>query len=603
MEERQKLCDELLQIGRRLEECIETEIDMRMTKALADILWTAREKDVFLPFSCLAEELELNEAEQLLLCLLWYLSEKHTDAPAEKIRKLCQKSFPVCFWHYGDRVCLSPVTIAFLRGEMPGFESGVELRFPQKEICYGADGLLQVGKNMLQKTEVWDKTPAALVLCGEEGSGRHFLAEQIAAREETAILFLADTERERAPREFHDILLCARLYHALICVEGRQSRLLKRLSGYVPFLLLVMEEKEKFCYEDTGYILNMQEITAPSAEVKQEIIRDILEKQGTVLPDGMTVNLLLSKQLPIGSYLRFVKGICLKLRMGGQVSEGEIHETISGQLTWLPANRTFEELKLPNQQYQQLRKICGMIGARRQVLEQWGYGRKYKYGNGISVLFYGSPGTGKTMAAQVLANALGLPLFRVDLSRLTSKYIGETQKNIGKIFEEAKKNECILFFDEADAIFAKRSEVSDAQDRYSNAETAYLLQCMEQYDGISVLATNFLQNFDEAFRRRITYMIHFPMPDENLRAQLWQSVFPEEAQLSSDIDYEMLAKTFEMSGASIKNASFHAACCAWAENSEIRLRHLLEGIQNEYVKTGKSFDEEQCQLQKALQEE
>lgn len=153
-------------------------------------------------------------------------------------------------------------------------------------------------------------------------------------------------------------------------------------------------------------------------------------------------------------------------------------------------------------------------------MEEWGFGNKFSYGNGMSVLFYGAPGTSKTMAAQVMANRLGLPLLRVDLSQVTSKYIGETQKNIGKIFNEADKCECILLFDEADAIFAKRSDVSDAQDKYSNAETAYLLQRIEQYAGVSILATNLLQNFDDAFRRRISYMVHFPMPDEKLRFEL-----------------------------------------------------------------------------------
>ena len=154
---------------------------------------------------------------------------------------------------------------------------------------------------------------------------------------------------------------------------------------------------------------------------------------------------------------------------------------------------------------------------------------------------------------------------------MVSKYVGETQKNIGKIFDEADKCDCILLFDEADAIFSKRSEVSDAQDRYSNAEIAYLLQRMEQYQGVSILATNLLQNFDEAFRRRISYMVHFPMPDAALREELWNSIFPGKTKLG-------------------------AACRASAQESPVKMCHILEGIGNEYAKQGRSMSAAQKEL-------
>ena len=233
-------------------------------------------------------------------------------------------------------------------------------------------------------------------------------------------------------------------------------------------------------------------------------------------------------------------------------------------------------------------------------MEQWGFGRKFSYGNGISVLFYGAPGTGKTMAAQVLATELGRPLYRVDLSQLISKYIGETQKNIGKVFDEADRCDCILLFDEADAIFTRRSDVSDAQDRYSNAETAYLLQRIEQYAGISVLATNLLQNFDEAFRRRISYMVHFPMPDASLRKELWEEIFPADTPVDPEVDTCMLAQAFEISGAAIKNAAMHGALEAASEHSPVKMKHLLAGIQNEYSKQGRNFSAAQKELLEAF---
>ena len=189
----------------------------------------------------------------------------------------------------------------------------------------------------------------------------------------------------------------------------------------------------------------------------------------------------------------------------------------------------------------------------------------------------------------------------MDLSQLISKYIGETQKNIGKIFDEAEKCDCILLFDEADAIFTKRSDVSDAQDRYSNAETAYLLQRIEAYAGVSILATNLLQNFDEAFRRRISYMVHFPMPDVTLRKELWETIFPKETPISMEVDPLMLAQAFELSGASIKNAALHGALLASAEGSDVRMCHILDGIRNEYGKQGKSFSSTQRELLDAYQ--
>ncbi len=298
--------------------------------------------------------------------------------------------------------------------------------------------------------------------------------------------------------------------------------------------------------------------------------------------DDQLLNQLAGRQLPTGSYLQLLKNVREELLCGNTAKAELFREHHSSNLRMLRADRTFEELKLPSKSYDQLRKISRMAAIRETVLKGWGFDEKFSYGNGLSVLFYGAPGTGKTMAAQVLANELQMPLYRVDLSQIVSKYIGETQKNIGRIFDEADRYECILLFDEADAIFAKRSDVSDAQDRYSNAETAYLLQRIEQYSGISILATNLLQNFDEAFRRRISYMVHFPMPDAELRRQLWESIFPGNTPVSAEVDFGMLAQAFEMSGASIKNAALHSALMACSEGTDVCMRHILDGVQSEY---------------------
>ena len=260
----------------------------------------------------------------------------------------------------------------------------------------------------------------------------------------------------------------------------------------------------------------------------------------------------------------------------------------------------WEDLVLPEASKKLLQDICSRSRNQELVYGTWEFSSRFPYGLGTSILFTGSPGTGKTMAAQVMANELGMPLYRVDLSQLISKYIGETQKNIGRIFEEADKCDCILLFDEADAIFTKRSDVSDAQDRYSNAETAYLLQRIEQYSGVSILATNLLQNFDDAFRRRISYMVHFPMPDAALRKELWESIFPKDTPVAGEVDALMLAQAFELSGASIKNAALHGALLAASEGVPVGMKHLLGGIENEYGKQGKNFSTSQRELLEAF---
>lgn len=203
------------------------------------------------------------------------------------------------------------------------------------------------------------------------------------------------------------------------------------------------------------------------------------------------------------------------------------------------------------------------------------------------MLFAGPPGTGKTMAAQVLARELNLELYKVDLSGVLSKYIGETQKNLREIFDEVKKSRSILFFDEADVLFGKRVDVTDARDISANAQTAYLLQKMEEYDGITILATNLLQNFDDAYKRRIKFIIRFTFPRKERRIQLWQKVFPRQMPLGSDLDIEYLAENFELSGAAIKNIAVNAAFLAASRQEITGMEHIMTALQQEYEKSGK----------------
>ena len=202
---------------------------------------------------------------------------------------------------------------------------------------------------------------------------------------------------------------------------------------------------------------------------------------------------------------------------------------MENKATHIKPKRLWDEVILPPEQKELLRNACNQVKFRHVVYGEWGFEKKLSYGKGVSILFAGPPGTGKTMSAEVVAKELMLEIYKIDLSQVISKYIGETEKNLHEIFHEAQFSNAILFFDEADALFGKRSEVKDSHDKYANIETAYLLQKIEEYAGITILATNFSQNIDDAFMRRLNYVIKFPFPDAEYREKIWRSMFPAEA--------------------------------------------------------------------------
>ena len=250
--------------------------------------------------------------------------------------------------------------------------------------------------------------------------------------------------------------------------------------------------------------------------------------------------------------------------------------------------RSWDDLVLPEDSLAQLRELCSQVRFHHRVYGAWGFDRKLSLGKGISVLFSGPPGAGKTMGAEVLGAELGLDLFKIDLSQVVSKYIGETEKNLNRVFEEARASNAILFFDEADALFGKRSEVRDSHDRYANIEIAYLLQQMEEYEGLSVLATNLKKNLDEAFTRRLSFIIDFPFPDEQSRLRIWQTVWPPELPLGSDLDLAYMAKRYRVAGGSIKNIAVAAAFLAVEDDDPVKTHHLVRAARRELQKMGKS---------------
>lgn len=250
---------------------------------------------------------------------------------------------------------------------------------------------------------------------------------------------------------------------------------------------------------------------------------------------------------------------------------------------------TWDDIVLPDDARTQLQEMYQWVVHRHKVLHEWGFGRKLAYGRGVSALFAGPSGTGKTMSAEIIAKALGLDLYKINLSSVVSKYIGETEKNLERIFTAAENANAILFFDEADALFGKRSEVRDAHDRYANIEIAYLLQRMEQYEGITILATNLRQNIDDAFLRRLQFIIEFPFPDEERRRQIWEILMPKEAPRDEAIDYEFLAKQFRFTGGNIKNIVLKAAFLAATGGGCITMEYLVRATWRESQKIGQAI--------------
>jgi SpoVK/Ycf46/Vps4 family AAA+-type ATPase len=247
----------------------------------------------------------------------------------------------------------------------------------------------------------------------------------------------------------------------------------------------------------------------------------------------------------------------------------------------------WDDLILPRLTFQRVKEIAAAIRHRHLVYSEWGFGKRIGAGLGLKVLFSGPSGTGKTMTAGVIARDFGLDLYKIDLSSIVSKYIGETEKNLDRIFRAAKSSNAILFFDEADALFGKRSEVKDAHDRYANIEVAYLLQKIEEYEGVVILASNLSKNIDEAFSRRMHCVVEFPLPDETHREQLWRGMFPPEVPLGNDVDFQFLAKQFPIAGGDIRNVALDAAFLAAQDGRVVTMRELAKALARQMIKQGK----------------
>lgn len=289
-------------------------------------------------------------------------------------------------------------------------------------------------------------------------------------------------------------------------------------------------------------------------------------------------------------------GVRAHLRNGGagsRFSPEDLWEACREQTSWklsqfarpIAPVFSWDDIVLPEETLKQLHEIAAQVRQRARVYYDWGFGEKLVRGRGVSALFAGVSGAGKTMAAEVLAKHLRLDLYRIDLAGVVSKYIGESEKNLRKVFDAAERSGAILFFDEADALFGRRTEVKDSHDRFANIEVDYLLQRMEDYRGLSILATNRKNEVDRAFLRRLRFLVDFPFPDASQRLQIWRRVFPPQTPLG-DLDYEMLSR-MEIAGGNIRNIALAAAFLAAQAGEDVEMRHLIHAARREYIKMDK----------------
>jgi SpoVK/Ycf46/Vps4 family AAA+-type ATPase len=278
---------------------------------------------------------------------------------------------------------------------------------------------------------------------------------------------------------------------------------------------------------------------------------------------------------------------------GDVVSMTELWEACRQQSQWqlddlaqrIEPAYGWDDLVLPAEVDAQLREIGAQVMYRHLVYGAWGYEHRLNRGRGISALFAGASGTGKTMAAEVLANELKLPLYRIDLAGVVSKYVGETEKNLRRIFHSAEQSGTVLFFDEADALFGKRTDVKDSHDRYANIEVNYLLQLMETYSGLAILATNRRQAIDRAFLRRLRFVVDFVFPGVYHRRRIWRRVFTSDVPLGR-IDYNQLAQ-LEIAGGNIHSIALNAAFLAAADGGVVQMEHIMAAARREYAKIDK----------------
>ncbi len=449
-----------------------------------------------------------------------------------------------------------------------------------------------------------------ILLRGTASAGRRTTVQALLAGMNQNILVVEPSSLPHAgenlalalSRSMPELAREARFLRAAILIRGESlSTAIEDNSAQLALVLQALEQCEQLVIltlpdaakARTANALCAEEVHVPfptTAQQRQAWKQALAQKNLSALPPQ--INAITRRlKLPVGAIWRAVAQLPLQ---GGEVDVealtcaaragishdlDELAQRIDTSLSW-------EHVILPEDLQAKLQEIVSHAQLQEQVFEQWGFAERLPYGRGLSCLFSGPPGTGKTMIGALLGKELGKAVYRVDVSKLVSKYIGETEKNLSRLFAQARKAQAILLFDEADSLFAKRTQVKGSNDRFANMEVNYLLQQMESYDGITILTTNLLHGIDEAFLRRLRFRIDFPMPDIEARTRLWKSMLPPRARVAADIDFFGLAEAVELSGGHIKNAVLRAAFYAARAGTAIEHDHLFDAAVAEARETG-----------------
>ena len=449
-----------------------------------------------------------------------------------------------------------------------------------------------IDPEMVALAQAWSRSatladaPVAQLECGDAGQLVQALAAQLqlqAVRLSTLPLPEATVDREQLARLWEREAL---LRGALLWVEAGDGN--ARLADFVDRLqALVVTSGAPLPLRRARHLLRGR---GGDAAARLAVWRQQLGARAAAM-NGALTPLAEQFELPAAA----IEHVARDWQQAGQTSAHSLWQAarararrdIDGLAERIDACATWDDLVLPAPTLALLRSMAAQVRQRHRVLRDWGFAERSSRGLGLGALFAGASGTGKTMAAEVLANHLQLDLYRIDLAALVSKYIGETEKNLSRVFAAAEASGAILLFDEADALFGKRSEVRDSHDRYANLEVSYLLQRIESWRGLAILTSNLRLAIDPAFMRRLRFIVNFPFPDDAARALIWQRAFPPRAPLQ-DIDVGKLAR-LSIAGGSIRNVALNAAYLAADDGAAISMRHLRSAADAEFAKADKQL--------------
>ncbi|WJN57322.1 ATP-binding protein [Pseudomonas sp. SO81] len=449
---------------------------------------------------------------------------------------------------------------------------------------------LAVSTSAIEHLQLCRNRLRPILLSGDDSLGQQDVAADIARRLGVVLFRLRAGDIPCSPHEQAALAIlwqreAALLSGALLVVQQDDDKSLEQFVARLDGLIIIASRSPSSIDGEPF------RVERPDVPEQRRLWREALGERAAALESLLDT---LAGQYRLGA--RRIASIAAQLNGSPQIDLPLLHEACRSEVPNMSelaqpieARAGWENLVLPEAQLLTLRQIAVHTHHRLTVHHDWGFADQGSRGLGIATLFWGDSGTGKTLAAEVLAHTLGLALYRIDLSAVVSKYIGETEKNLRRVFDSAEELGAILLFDEADALFGKRSEVKDSHDRYANIEVSYLLQRMESYRGLAILTTNHKAALDSAFARRLRFVVHFPFPDETQRKALWSGVFPAATPLEG-LDYSKLAR-LAVPGGTIRNIALAAAFLAAEAGTPVGMSHLLRAAHIEAAKRDKAISD------------